>query len=384
MHSEATLLRLIERIYDAALAPERWAEFLEALADALDGHFANIAYTNAAYTHTRQSAAVRFAPEAQRLYREHYAALDPWAHAAIQRGLMRTGVVGLGREIVSRHELEQTEFHNDFGRALGLEGGISAIIHSDARVIASVSISERRGGPTFSDADLLLVQRLLPHLQRAYQVHERLIGLAHASQAAEDVIDRMPFGVILLDANARPVLVNRAAQQILALNDGLTLRGALITASTTQQTAELRKGIASAISICGEKSTELVGPSAFAITRPSWKRALQLLITPLCGAASGLMLNPAAACAAIFVSDPESQPSTPAAMLRTFYGFTPAETRLASELLMHRTVEECAEILGISVNTARTQIKKLFEKTNTRRQSELLRVLSAGVLQFGS
>jgi hypothetical protein len=49
---EDTLLRRIERIYDAALVLERRPEFLEALADVIDGHVANLAFTNPTLTHT--------------------------------------------------------------------------------------------------------------------------------------------------------------------------------------------------------------------------------------------------------------------------------------------------------------------------------------------
>jgi hypothetical protein len=48
---EDTFLRRIERIYDAALVPERWSEFLEALADVIDGHVGNLAFTNPTLTH---------------------------------------------------------------------------------------------------------------------------------------------------------------------------------------------------------------------------------------------------------------------------------------------------------------------------------------------
>ena len=146
---EDTLLRLVERIYDAALAPERWTEFLEALATLIDGHTVNIALGNPAFTETTLSVAVRWDPEAQRLYREHYAALDPWATAAVRRGLLRSGVVGLGRTVVDRRALERTEFYNDFGRRFGVSGGISAIIRADPSGITALSLSERPGGPQY-------------------------------------------------------------------------------------------------------------------------------------------------------------------------------------------------------------------------------------------
>lgn len=378
MHSEATLLRLVERIYDAALAPERWPEFLEDLANVIDGHAVNIALSSPAFTETNLSVAVRWDPEAQRLYREHYSVLDPWAIAAVRRGLLRTGVVGLGRTLMDRQELETTEFYNDFGKRFSVSGGISAIICSNPSVVTSLSLSERRGGSQFDRAEVSLLRRLLPHLQRAFQVHERLGAVAQARGAAEGVIDRMPFGVILLDANVRPVVINRAAQEILDRRDGLMLRGTTLTAATVQQTAELRRKIDQALSIWRGELPELPG-AALAIRRPSLKRPLQVCITPIGRGASTLTPNLAAPIAAIFVSDPETEPATPATMLRTFYGLTPAETRLASELLNDRTVEEAAQILGISINTARTQLTRLFEKTGTRRQPELVRRLAGGI-----
>lgn len=381
MHSEATLLRLIEHIYDAALEPERWPEFLEDLANVIDGHSVNIILSNSSFTEPNLSVAVRWDPEAQRLYREHYSVLDPWAIEAVRRGLMRTGVVGLGRTLVDRQELETTEFYNDFGKPFEISGGIAAIIRGDPVVVTALSLSERKGGSRFGRGEVGLLRRLMPHLQRAFQVHERLGAVAQARAAAEGVIDKMPFGVILLDASARPVMINRAAHEILDRRDGLMLRGAILTASTVPQTAELRRVIAQTLSICRGDLPELSG-GAFVIRRPSLKRPLQVFITPIGGGASALMLNIAAPVAAIFVSDPESEPATTATMLRTFYGFTPAETRLASELLKDRTVEEAAQILEISINTARTQLTHLFEKTGTRRQSELLRRLAGGIARL--
>ena len=69
-------------------------------------------------------------------------------------------------------------------------------------------------------------------------------------------------------------------------------------------------------------------------------------------------------------------------MLRQFFGFTPAETRFANQLLEHKSVEEAADFLEVSLNTARTHLKKLFEKTDTHRQSELMRLLEGGLAQL--
>jgi pimeloyl-ACP methyl ester carboxylesterase/DNA-binding CsgD family transcriptional regulator len=56
-------------------------------------------------------------------------------------------------------------------------------------------------------------------------------------------------------------------------------------------------------------------------------------------------------------------------------GLTPAEWRLALELREGVAVSDAALALGISVNTARTQVKSVFSKLGISRQSELVRRL---------
>jgi DNA-binding CsgD family transcriptional regulator len=52
---------------------------------------------------------------------------------------------------------------------------------------------------------------------------------------------------------------------------------------------------------------------------------------------------------------------------------------MAAKLLQGESVEEAAEDLHVSVNTARTHVKSMFDKTDTHRHRELLRILLSGV-----
>lgn len=69
-----------------------------------------------------------------------------------------------------------------------------------------------------------------------------------------------------------------------------------------------------------------------------------------------------------------SQPS--AQLLSKLFRLTPAESRLAAALSDGSTLIDAAKALNISWETARTQLKAVFAKTNTHRQSELVALLS--------
>jgi DNA-binding CsgD family transcriptional regulator len=59
-------------------------------------------------------------------------------------------------------------------------------------------------------------------------------------------------------------------------------------------------------------------------------------------------------------------------LLRKLYGLTRGEAALATILLKGKSIEEAAAELFISPHTARTHLKRIFMKTDTHRQTELV------------
>jgi DNA-binding CsgD family transcriptional regulator len=59
---------------------------------------------------------------------------------------------------------------------------------------------------------------------------------------------------------------------------------------------------------------------------------------------------------------------------------TEAEARLAALLGAGDELRSAAAKLGITYGTARARLSGIFEKTQTRRQAELIRVLLAGLM----
>ena len=61
------------------------------------------------------------------------------------------------------------------------------------------------------------------------------------------------------------------------------------------------------------------------------------------------------------------------------YGLSPGQLRLAKLVVDGHDLADAARELGISVNTARTHLQRIFDKTGVRSQPALVRVLlSAG------
>ena len=59
-------------------------------------------------------------------------------------------------------------------------------------------------------------------------------------------------------------------------------------------------------------------------------------------------------------------------ILMDLYALTPQEARLAVELCFSTSLAGVARVLGIAMDTARTHLKRVFAKTYTRKQSQLV------------
>lgn len=111
-------------------------------------------------------------------------------------------------------------------------------------------------------------------------------------------------------------------------------------------------------------------PSVFSIRRGGECAPWVVWMTPLYEFESGR--NGVALC---FVFDPDSQTAVSRALLQNVFRLTPAEVRLAEQLLQGRRPSEAAEALGVTIHTVRTYLKRLYHKVGARTQATLVRRL---------
>lgn len=80
--------------------------------------------------------------------------------------------------------------------------------------------------------------------------------------------------------------------------------------------------------------------------------------------------------AVLTLLDLEAETPSQHQKLRSVFGLTEAEAVLAEHLSAGETLKLAAECLDIALETARTQLKAIFQKTGTNRQIDLARLLS--------
>jgi DNA-binding CsgD family transcriptional regulator len=368
--TEQTVLDLVGLIYDASMAPSLWPAFLEKFAESVRGTITSLIHYDSSSPNGSFASGVRVDPAELRKYNEYFVSKDDWAKGAISLALPQ-GKVFFGEEVCPAPVFTQGEFYNDFLKPMNAFHQFGGIVLRDGTTYSVISSLRSRAAGAFGEDEGRMLGRLVPHLQRALQMHRKIVGLETRTQAVAEALDRFPQGVVLVNERGKALFVNREAKAILDQNDGLTLTREGLLAARPGETVSLRKLIQGA-SLTSE-GNGLDSGGVMTISRPSSRRPLSILVTPL--ASNGFELGQNRPAAAIFINDPEREHEPEHKILGRLFDLTPAESRVAALLMQGKSIEEASGELAISLHTARTHLKRILEKTGTSRQGELIRLL---------
>jgi DNA-binding CsgD family transcriptional regulator/PAS domain-containing protein len=236
-------------------------------------------------------------------------------------------------------------------------------------VQAGVALHRTRKVGRYEPEDLERFALIHGHLERALAIGIRLGSLNAREQCNAALLDRNPAAILLLDQHKCIVYANRSAEALRSSTDGIRLSRNGIVLARKPDNDKLQTLIAGVLSGAGLPG---VSGSVMRALRPSGKRAYGILVTPI-ASCPGLTAFRPAVC--IIITDPETRTSLPSDRLRGAFGLTEAEAMLAALLATGEELRFAAARLGITYGTARARLAEIFQKTETRRQSELIRVL---------
>lgn len=173
------------------------------------------------------------------------------------------------------------------------------------------------------------------------------------------ITDFMPLGVVVVERTRRVLWLNRVAKAMVRDNDGLSITsGALLV---DLEAGRLNALIGAAVD---RPEREAANALTCMVRRPSGRRPYRALVVGL-----------DAVVACIFLSDDEGGLYPDQSWLRSLFGLTHAEARLASLLAGGATLEQVTADMNIGMPTARTHLSRVLEKTGASRQAELVRLI---------
>lgn len=368
------LLGLIQQLYASAGTTEGWHAFLDDLRVTLHGSAANL-ISHSRVSHTGNVMVTTLAdPELAETYRQHWGALDPWAHSPKQSQL-RHRTVTVGDELIGHSEFKRTAFYADFARRYDAVRVIGTVVDAEVLSTSVLSINRSEPRPPFGERDVELLEALVPHVRRALQLHRRLTAADIASEDFASVINASHHAVFLIEKGGKISFMNRAASDLTAIRDGLAVEHGELRGSRAADTTRLRSVIGSAITTSNGHG---IGPGGTVVLgRPSGRRSLVVLVCPL-SRQRPMFPGVESASAVVFVTDPDQVDVPDEGMLGALFGLTSAEAKLTRLLAQGVTLAKAATRLGVRRETVRSRVKAIFEKTNTHRQADLIRLVLNG------
>jgi len=362
------LLDVIGHIYETAVDDSLWSEALEKICKLVDAPYGNLSVIDFAQSNLNFMQGIRYDPEYLRTYDEYFLSVSPYREAFFSVPEQ----VHIGFENLPESDYVQTEYYNDWALPQGLHDDLGYIFNRDGGRMVILNCTRGRNAQRFGSAEMDTFRILAPHIKRVVDLRQRFWALQNQQDASLAVLERLRFGVILVDDEERPLHANPAAEDILGAGDGLCVTRGHFSAGLHGETQALRKLIHQAV-LTGRGEAGFAG-GTLALTRRSNAVPLSVLVSPLRAERHNLAPGRGRACAVVLVSDQDKPLPSAGEMLRLLYGLTPAEARLAEELVSGRSLSEASERLRISKATARNQLKAVFLKTDTHRQSALVQL----------
>ena len=361
--------RMLEHLYASVLDPLRFEDFAAELRGAMNAHLVAVQSDDVSHRHSVQR---HFSDNPHEVPEPDYTN-DASINLYFVRGAHKFASEGVidGTTLFAPGELDRTAFYQEQLVPLDVHKSMAFCLQAQSTgQITALSVSRDRGRPAFEPDTMQLAHRLFPHLRNVYQLQQRLQQL----ESTASVIDRVSYGVWLLDRDGHVVKANIAAQALLAdCHGGIRQRCLTLGAAWRADQATLQAAIEGASTRDAARRSDLLlhdtsgrGWAACSVhplrenTMDGWLPTVQ--------ATCLLLVHPIAAHA----------PAT-REILRDVFGLTVAEAELASALLQHGSLAGCADKLGKSHETLRSQLKALFAKTETHHQADLIRRLEASL-----
>jgi DNA-binding CsgD family transcriptional regulator len=325
-------------------------------------------------------------PTAVTAYRQHYRSVDLWTNRAAKAVANvypgQVPKVWTSGHLVPDSEFLRSEFYNDFGRQLGLRYVVGTVVHLGAAGTMPIGIHRPDDAAPFDPEDARLVAAVLPHLKRSLQLRHQLRPRQGITSAAEAALDGLPTAAIIVDADSQVVLVNMAAEAIVAANGAVQLcqsrgsaqgRRLLMTACHAEENSRLLHLI---------RTAALSGGSGGALRawNSSRTRAVAVLVSPLpqrlAPRENGPGRTPGRAL--VLLKDLSAARLPPSArLLRELFGLTATEAEVARALYGGVTKEAVAVARGLRATTIKTQVDAILNKTGATNLRDLERLLGS-------
>ena len=370
---------LISSIYDMALGDGGWESILDMLSAAIPDCVILVSGDDVAEQRNLSFSQRGLPASATTAYLSSYGALNPWRRRQFDQPVNQ---VFHDDQLVAREDALKSEFYKDW---LGTYGKYDAgsgvvILRQGARQLTlEVRYSSDRQAQIRGTIARVLGEATA-HFERAFKIVKSSHHLSSGGYL-DSVVEELPYSVFLVSEDMRISYANATAQNLRRDEFGIfSARDGFLRVRTEKGERELRELVERMANSKRALTTVLqlegIQPDSryFAIARRATSNVQSFgLHDPILEAGALVM---------IVVHGDNDLINLDADLYWRAFSFTRSEAQLAEALLTGATLSEFAKSRQVSKQTLRNQLVGIMRKTGTRRQSELVSLLTRLSVSF--
>jgi DNA-binding CsgD family transcriptional regulator/PAS domain-containing protein len=356
----------VTEIYDAAVEPLLWPIVLERLRRRLGAEFVSI---------------VAIHKPTIRINHIHHTSWDTTAISDLAErqlvripmrdkilfGMLDTPVSTL--QLMPEEEFRQSGFHRDWVAPNGLRDGSTTLIADMAEELITIGfVTSQQREPVTAD-EMMFVQRLSPHLRRAFMIGETLERTRWGAEIALSALSGIATPILICDATGRLIFANPSAEKTLHADGPLLVRNGHVETRSLAVRTNFSEALRRAAS-----SDLALGRRGVGVPLSAQPEAAYAFILPLLGVGTRRISNQPRV--AIFLSSRKGRALPEDAILMALFDLTPAEARIMSRIADGQSPAALKDELGISANTIKTHLVRIFAKTGCARQADIVKLMS--------
>jgi len=359
---------LTNDIYGAILDKSRWLDALRQITQFVDAQAGVLLWrSEISGAANPRYCSFGIEPHYAESYAKRYAKLDPLTVAMFSREI---GDVASETELVPPSAFAESRFYEEWALPQGFTQSVQANIDRSPTSFVYLSLWRHKtsGSEDWPTKDRLRL--VAPHLRRAMLVRQTVDR--HAAEAATfgDTLDGIAPGLFFVNADAHILEVNANGRAM--LEQGALVRACGGRLVPVDGYAERRLMEI----LCKFESGNALGgvrPASVLLSAPT-DEPFVAHVVPLI---DGWRRSAYTAVAALFVQKASFELPSSHDLIAKTYKLTPTELRVLLAIVQVGGVPKVSEAMGISVATVRTHLSRLFAKTGTDRQADLVKLVAA-------
>lgn len=213
-----------------------------------------------------------------------------------------------------------------------------------------------------------LLDAIHKSMKLSAHIYEQRLGNAMAAA----MLNSSPRGMAIVDSDSRVGFSTIRARAILDKRDGISVEQGYLKIHDPGLQKDLQEAIQ-------KLTAEGTGTFNLSIPRASGKMPYQFMLLAMKTLSISTEYLDDQTFLSFYLHDPTSTYKLSLEQLQRYFSFTQAEAKVARSLFKNDNLADTAEEVGISINTARTHLRRIYRKANVNSQAELMRALSGGL-----